>query len=87
MPGTAHGNAQDLTQFTDAAAAVAKATEIYDRSTKCIRDAFADFSSGQHTAGLVEAHYPYLGIELTAADLHIDSRPAYGTAPAPGQKP
>ncbi len=84
MPGTAHGNAQELAQFTDAAAAVAKATEIYDRNTRRIRDAFADFSNGQLTAGSVEAYYPYLGIELTSTDLQVDSRPAYGTAPAPG---
>ena len=84
MPGTGHGAAQELLEYTDPVAAIARVREIYNRSIATIRDAFARFSTDQTGPPLVEAHYPYLGIEVMPADLQIDSRPAYGTAPGPG---
>ncbi len=84
MPGTGHGAARDLLEYTDPIAAVARVQEIYDDSIETIRSAFARFSTDPKDPTVVEAHYPYLGFEVTPADLPIDSRPAYGTAPGPG---
>ncbi len=84
MPGTGHGAARDLLEYTDPIAAVARVQEIYDDSIETIRSAFARFSTNPKDPTVVEAHYPYLGFEVTPADLQIDSRPAYGTAPGPG---
>ena len=84
MPGSAHGTAEGLTTFTDPVAAVARVEEIYRENVDTIRRAFAKFSSESNNATGIEAYYPYLGIELAASDLQVDSRPAYGTAPAPG---
>ena len=84
MPDSGHGTAQILCEYTDPLEAVARVREIYSHSITTIRDAFARFGNTQKEASLVEAYYPYIGIEVTPADLQVDSRPAYGTAPGPG---
>jgi AMP nucleosidase len=80
-----HGQARELTPFTDAEAAVRAITAIYDGAVARIRDRFARFAAGERQgAPTFDACYPYLGIEIAAAQLMIDARPSYGTLPYPG---
>jgi AMP nucleosidase len=69
--------ARDLEPFDDAAAAVTRITEIYDRSVTAIRSAFkAAARSGE--AGRVDANYPYLALPIKQSDLHVDARLSWG---------
>jgi AMP nucleosidase len=69
--------------FTDAAAAVARLTQIYQRNTAFLRDRFAAYASGEQLGGRVRATYPFVRI---ATDTHarIDSRLSYGFVHGPG---
>ncbi|WP_420536191.1 AMP nucleosidase [Elstera cyanobacteriorum] len=75
--------ADGVEAFTDADAALARIAEIYDRSAGHIRAGFEALAKG---GDIVPngAYYPYLGITVTAADLHLDARFAYGVAVDPG---
>ena len=84
MPGTGHGGAHSLRQFTDADAAVAHLTHIYETGANMVRDRFQRFAAGDRSPGKVQAYHPYLGVEVTHGDLMIDSRPAFGTLPTAG---
>ena len=75
--------ARELEPFTEAAAAVARITEIYDRSVEAIRDGFsAAARSGE--ARRVDAHYPYVVVPIGRSELHVDARLSYGVLLEPG---
>lgn len=84
MPGTGHGGAHSLRQFTDADAAVAHLTHIYETGANMVRGRFKQFVAGDRTPGKVQAYHPYIGIEVNHADLLHDSRPSFGTLPGAG---
>ena len=84
MPGTGHGGAHSLRQFTDVDAAVDHLAHIYDTGANMVRDRFERFAAGDRSPGKVQAYHPYLGIEVAHSDLLIDSRPAFGTLPTAG---
>ncbi|MCW5746114.1 MAG: AMP nucleosidase [Alphaproteobacteria bacterium] len=69
--------------FEDAAAAVRRLTEIYQRNTGFIRAQFQRMLDGDVPAGRVRACYPAIRIATTSFD-PIDSRLAYGYVPGPG---
>ncbi len=75
--------ADGLESFTDADAALARIQAIYDGSADTIRAGFNALAKGE-TQAPQAALYPYLGITVTAADLHLDARFAYGAAVDPG---
>ena len=69
--------ARDFTAFNNAAAAVARITEIYDRSVAAIRTAFAAAARGGQ-ADRVDANYPYIVVPISRSDLHVDARLSWG---------
>ncbi|HEX3209114.1 MAG TPA: hypothetical protein VHQ91_07025, partial [Geminicoccaceae bacterium] len=73
-----------LEAFTDAEAALARITKIYDKGVTILRDAFARFTRGELPGGPVDAFYPFLGIELGREQLNLDARLAYGALHDPG---
>ncbi len=70
--------------FTDAAAAVARAQEIFDRNTKFLRDRFAAMVAGDLPKGRVRACYPHIYVQ-TDTHARLDSRLAYGFLSGPGR--
>jgi len=74
--------ARDLVAFDDAKGAVRHISRIYAESVGAVRAAFARIRNG--AAARVEAPYPYVGIALTRADLHVDARLSYGALLEPG---
>ncbi len=68
---------RDLMAFDDAKAAVARITQIYDRSVTAIRSAFVSAArSGQ--VQRVDANYPYIVVPIKRSDLHVDARLSWG---------
>ncbi len=70
--------------FDDARAAVERLTEIYNRNTAFLRQAFQDVLHGRSLAGRVRAYYPALRISVQTYD-PIDSRLSYGHVAEPGR--
>ena len=80
-----HGYVANLEEFTDAEAALARITAIYDQSVSAIRDTFAAFvQRGEVPAEPLRTNYPYLGIDIATADLDVDRPIAYGALFDPG---
>lgn len=80
MPGSSHGDVRDLRPFTDAEAAVACITELYENAVERIWQRYRQFLAGDHTAHpALDACYPYVGIELGVEHLAVAARPAYGS--------
>jgi AMP nucleosidase len=79
----AGGHARDLATYDDAAAAVARIKAIYDDSVAAIRRAFVEAAKGGEP-GRVDAHYPYIAVQVGRSDLHIDARLSYGVLLEPG---
>lgn len=81
-PKDGHGNAKNLIEFWDAEAATAYITEIYNKNTATIRNAFLDILQSNEKPKippeLKNATYPYLGIKVTTANLNVDDRIAFG---------
>lgn len=79
-----HGGARDLQEFTDADAALARVTEIYEKNTSKIRETYrkiaSDKESSPNTELLQGATYPYLGISVKPGDLNVDARVSFGAA-------
>jgi AMP nucleosidase len=79
-----HGGARDLQEFTDAGAATARITEIYEKNTSKIRETYrkiaSDKDSSANTDLLEGATYPYLGISVKPGDLNVDARVSFGAA-------
>ena len=71
---------RDPHALTDADAAVARITEIYDRGVAIVAEAFARFKAGTKPERLspVEAYYPYVGIKLERSELNLDARRSFG---------
>ena len=75
--------ATDLVVCRSAGEAIARIAAVYDASVAAIRDAFARGRRGE-SVGAVDARYPYLGIDVGLAELHVDARLSYGAALEPG---
>lgn len=84
MSERGHGAARDLAFFTDAAAALARITQIYDAGVRAIREAFAERGTSLAARKAAGATYPYLGIAVGRAELNVDARLAYGALIEPG---
>ena len=59
--------------FTDAALAVARLEEIYERNTKFLRDRFEAYVNGEAITTRVRAYYPFVRV-TTATYARLDSR-------------
>lgn len=70
-------------RFNDAAAAVARIEEIYERNTGFLRDRFESYLKGEPLAGRVRATYPFVRI-TTETYARVDSRLSYGFVSGPG---
>jgi Bacterial AMP nucleoside phosphorylase N-terminus len=66
--------------FYDAAAAVGRLTEIYERNTEFLRQHFAAYLKGKRPARGVRACYPFVRI-TTGTFARVDSRLSYGFSP------
>ncbi|MEJ2895315.1 AMP nucleosidase [Bordetella avium] len=71
-------------RFDDAQAAVERLTQIYDRNTDFLRQAFRDVLHGRDLDGRVRAYYPAVRISVQTYD-PIDSRLSYGHVAEPGR--
>src|SRR5437879_3432359 len=69
--------------FADAAAAVVRLEEIYERNTKFLRDRFEAYVSGEAITARMRAYYPFVRV-TTATHARLDSRLAYGFVAGPG---
>ncbi len=69
--------------FDDAAAAVARIEEIYERNTAFLRARFESYLDGRRLDGRVRASYPFVRI-ATASHGRVDSRLSYGFVHGPG---
>jgi AMP nucleosidase len=69
--------------FTDAAAAVVRLEEIYERNTGFLRDHFEGYVNGAPLKTRVRANYPFVRI-ATSTHVRLDSRLAYGFVSGPG---
>jgi len=75
-------------RFTDPAAALAKAREIYDASIAHLREAMKRFVAGDDLAGHVRACYPFVRLQTDSASrlnsAHV-SHLSYGFVAGPGR--
>ena len=69
--------------FTDAAGAVARLAEIYERNTAFLREHFERYASGEAPPARVRATYPFVRV-TTATHARLDQRLAYGFVAGPG---
>ncbi len=69
--------------FNDAAAAVARLDEIYQRNTRFLRERFEAYAGGEALTARVRATYPFVRIS-TAGHARLDSRLSYGFVASPG---
>ena len=77
---------RDVQVMNDADMAVDRIATIYDQGVAIMKDAFDRFMAGGNE-GLsqpIDACYPFLGIEVTAANLNLDNRLSYGALHDPG---
>jgi AMP nucleosidase len=74
---------REFVAFTDAAAALKRITEIYDRSVAAIRSGFVTAARGGEIAR-VDANYPYVVVSIKRSDLHVDARLSWGVLLEPG---
>ncbi|HEX7081476.1 MAG TPA: AMP nucleosidase [Gammaproteobacteria bacterium] len=70
-------------RFDDAAAAVARLEEIYERNTAFLRARFEAYASGDDPEGRIRAAYPFVRITTTTY-ARLDSRLSYGFVAGPG---
>jgi AMP nucleosidase len=69
--------------FTNAAAAVSRLEEIYERNTAFLRDRFDSYTRAELLGSRVRATYPLVRI-TTATYARLDSRMSYGFVAGPG---
>lgn len=69
--------------FTDAAAAVARLEEIYERNAAFVRDHFEAYSKGAALNGRIRATYPFVRV-ATDTYARVDSRLSFGFVSGPG---
>lgn len=83
-----HGTAHNLVECNSGKEAVERIKEVYDASIAKVRETLAclDNSNIESCEELIceGANYPYVGIHVTPANLHIDARLSYGVAIDPG---
>ena len=86
MTATVRWPARNIKKFTDADAAVARISHIYETGAGIVRARFEQFAAGERGPDRkpLEAFYPYLGITVGQAQLVRDARPSYGTVSDPG---
>ena len=84
MTAHGYGPADDLAFFTDADEAVARIAEIYERSVAKIRERFYALATGKNAPPPAVANYPFVGITIGRAELHVDARRSYGILLEPG---
>ncbi len=82
-PETATPDLVPATTFSDAAEAVARLEEIYERNTAFLREQFEAYLQGRAPAARVRATYPFVRI-ATTTHTRLDSRLAYGFVAGPG---
>jgi AMP nucleosidase len=75
---------RSIQSFTDADAATRHIEALYAQSARRMADAFARLAGGEAGAGAVDATYPFVRIEVAAANLNIDARLSYGAVLDPG---
>lgn len=77
---------RDVRVFDDAAEAVDRIAEIYEQGAAIMRKAFDRFTAGDngHMTHPIDACYPFLGIDVGAGNLNLDSGLAYGALHDPG---
>ena len=68
--------------FTDAAAAVARLEEIYERNTRFLRDRFEAYANGEPLTTRVRATYPFVRV-TTSTHARVHSRLSYGFVARP----
>jgi len=78
MLNMAHGRVTDLQEFTDPDAALARITEIYDRSCDAIKQRFAAFAGGDRDSPAPHATYPYVGIAIGQDAVNTGSIRSFG---------
>jgi AMP nucleosidase len=69
--------------FTDAAAAVARLEDIYERNARFLRDRFEAYVNGEAMTARVRATYPFVRI-TASTHVRFDSRLSYGFVARPG---
>ena len=69
--------------FCDAAAAVARLDDIYERNSRFLRDRFEAYANGQVLTKCVRATYPFVRV-TTSTHARPDSRLSYGFVGRPG---
>jgi AMP nucleosidase len=69
--------------FTDAAAAVARLEDIYERNVHFLRDRFEAYVNGEAITTRVRATYPFVRI-TPSTHARLDSRLSYGFVARPG---
>jgi AMP nucleosidase len=69
--------------FSDAAVAVARLNDIYERNTRFLRDRFEAYANGKVLTKRVRATYPFVRI-TTSTHARLDSRLSYGFVARPG---
>ena len=69
--------------FTDAAAAVVRLDEIYERNTHFLRDCFEAYVNGESLTTPVRATYPFVRL-TTSTHARLNSRLSYGFVTGPG---
>ena len=69
--------------IVDAAAAVERLTQIYERNTAFLRERFEAYGNGQPPELRVRAVYPFVRISI-GTHARLDSRLSYGFVPGPG---
>lgn len=69
--------------FSDAAAAVARLHDIYERNTRFLRDRFEAYANGEALTTHVRATYPFVRV-TTSTYARLDSRLSYGFVARPG---
>jgi AMP nucleosidase len=69
--------------FTDAAAAVVRLEEIYERNTAFLRGRFETYTRGERLDARVRSTYPFVRI-TTDTYARLDSRLSYGFVSRPG---
>jgi len=79
-----HGKVSDLRSFTDACAALARITEIYDVGTAAIRAQFAGFPGNAAGPAGRAPCYPYVGMTIAPDQVSLASQLSYGKLPAAG---
>ncbi|MGI9503786.1 MAG: AMP nucleosidase [Geminicoccaceae bacterium] len=77
---------RDVQVMSDADLAVDRIATIYDQGVAIMKDAFDRFMIGENEEMRqpIDACYPFLGIEVTTANLNLDNRLSYGALHDPG---